>query len=95
MAHFVVPDLQHLQPACETTVGELPADAVKTPCPARMNPSSRTTDVFTNRNVTAFDWSVCLSFPACQIVWRGEIISFPCSGAVLPAPEDQQFQFLN
>jgi hypothetical protein len=66
--HFIVPDLQHLQPACETTVGELPADAMKTPCPARMNPSSRTTDAFTIRNVMAFDWSVYLLFPACQIV---------------------------
>ncbi len=97
MAHFIVPNLQHLQPACVTTVGALPADAMKTPCPARMNPSSRTTDAFTNRDIMAFDWSGCLSSPyaVCQIVRHGEIISSLVPARSYPAGMDSQFQFLN
>ena len=97
MSHFIVPDLQHLQPACETMVGALPADAMKALWPARINPSSRTTDAFTNRDVMAFDWSGGFSFPytVCQSVRRGEIIS-----PLVPARSDPrrmvtQYQFLN
>src|SRR6185437_3918934 len=95
MAHFDVPEWQHLQPAWET-IGVLPADVMKTPCPARMNPSNRTTDIFTNRDVMAFNWSGCLSFPCavCQIVRLGEIISSIVPARVYPRRNGRSISIL-
>jgi hypothetical protein len=50
----------------------VPADAVKTPCQARTNPSRRTTAIFTGRNVIACNWSFWIANPfvTCQIPRR-------------------------
>ena len=51
----------------------VPADAIRTPCQTRTNPSRRTTAVFIGRNVMACNWSFWTANPyvVCQIP-RGE-----------------------
>jgi hypothetical protein len=97
VAHFPQPDLQHAQLGLCDGVGILPerAETVKTPCHARTNPSTRTTDAFTNRDVMAFDWSGCCSLPytGCQIVRCRETF-LPLSGTGGTAPETSRASVL-
>jgi hypothetical protein len=82
----------------------VPADAIKTPCQARTNPSRTTTAIFTGRNVMACNWSFWIANPyvVCQIPRREGNTSFCClrgdSKRDLPAwlddaPEDQNISF--